>query len=305
MDNNQEETCFTLDVNEFQKDFNNFPINEPIVNKLADSQNAVPHIANLSDDANAGLKLPKIYVFKYSNFDPDFEDVGCTDKHIRCFSLRCCGYTAMYAFVDFIRLIYEVFMFIYVPYMIWYCNCMRYLIVRYFCRDGSIEAAAAFAVCSLTFANCCLRYIKCPIWIVKFIGDCITDIRYRSFDHARRGCFQYHHEDSCSNKQQPAEDLQVENLYRGDNQNPQQPQQQPVPTPKKKDNSCIGIYKKYISKYDARYRRQEEEKEKEAAHRKERAINLADRATEAGEQDRLLVVEVEENVNKFIEVKNV
>ncbi len=208
----------------------------------------------------------------------------------------------MYTFADFIRLMYEIFMYIYVPYMIFFCNCMRYICVRLCYRENTLEANSAFEVCTIALKNCCVRYFCCPCWVGKFISDCITDIRYRSFDHARRGCFKYHHEDSCSNKSEEQIELEVENLNREDNQQQQQ-QQQPQASKKKKD-SCIGIYKKYISRYDAKYRREEEEKEREEAHRKER-MNNADRQTEAGEDERLLVVEVEQNVNRYIEVRNV
>lgn len=180
-------------IKHLTEEIHNFPVNIPVENKLEASKFELPNIINAKNDQNPGKKGVRIFIFRYSNFDPDTDDISCCDKEITCFTLRCIGYTFIYTLADLVRLVYEIFVWIYVPFAIFLYNCFRKEIAED--SKSVIVRATTTAMCCIAFCNCMKRYLTCPWFFLWFIVDCIKDIMYRSFDHARRGCFQYHHED--------------------------------------------------------------------------------------------------------------
>ena len=159
-------------------------------------------------------KKEKIQPYKYSLLNIDDPDLF--DEVIKCAKAKCILFGIITCCMNTFRLIYLIFLHLVYPYILWAVRC--FCAVSCFCilccekEEISIEkeskkeminsrgtgfnyACGLCKNCVESFKNFILNLVKCPCWFYEFVLDCLYDIKNRSIDNARNGCYRYIHYD--------------------------------------------------------------------------------------------------------------
>ena len=158
----------------------------------------------------------KTTVNQYSKLNLD--DPEIFDGTIKCVRLKCIVYGIITAIVNFIRLLYLIFLHLGYPAIIWavrfacscyYWSCCCFLddsetkviesetgLERIDYERGKIAKGCSLcAECAKAFWKFLLNFIYCPCWFYHLCEDCIYDIKNRALDNARTGCYKFIHYD--------------------------------------------------------------------------------------------------------------